>query len=220
MTDIKNNDGLEQQDRPEQSGQNSSERFANDVFSDPKAFLQTLKKDFDKIAKSESGLITENDLKIYADHGDDREGRKAAQIALGHFKELALMAEPEQFDREVRGNHIVDGHDTFAISKHDLQVETDMYEGNTGRYVAGAIIGGSFRTAVGAAATVASAGAAIVTSPSVAMGALFGTSAIVLAGLTGVEAVSTYNSLQNYHSLAARDRLILGGWSEINVGNR
>jgi hypothetical protein len=87
------------------------------LFSDPKEFLQVLKKDFNRIKKSGATVITKDDLQLYSENGIDAEGRAAASIAVKHYDQLQGIAYGSK-----AGTPIAEG---------DISRDIDYVTGNT-----------------------------------------------------------------------------------------
>jgi hypothetical protein len=96
----------------------TSPNLSQTAFADPKEFMQVLKSDFDRIANSGSAGITQNDLVLYSQHGDDTRGRAAAAIAAKHFDELQEISFTEG--------------DPNNLNKYQLESDTDYINNNIG----------------------------------------------------------------------------------------
>lgn len=212
---------LSKPDLPTSSTTNDTTLPQHNIFADPQTFLKILQKDYNQIAKSHDGCITQNDLAAYAKSGEDPEGREAAKIALKHFDELTKL--PDLNLSELDGNHNgfsyeINGQTLRGISKYDLQKDLDMFSGKTESYIRHDRIYGSLQCAAEGLVGLASAALTAVTAmelpwlaAAAGVGAVYGGFDAYLTGK------NVYNSSRNYHDLSKRDRQILKSWTEINA---
>ena len=127
----------------EQMRVESSNHLHQEVFADPKSFLDTLKKDYHQIPAEHSGLLTQKDLANYARFGPDQNLRSITATASRHFTELQKFSQLPKLDGTVQES----GHWTWSgsvegLSKGDLQTDLDLIQGRTERHLIGSELKG------------------------------------------------------------------------------
>jgi hypothetical protein len=97
--------------------------LSNQVFSDPKAFLAVLQKDYSQIESTQGKGLTQEDLSAYAKNGENPMGRAAAQIAADHYSDLSSMS---------RGSFLLqrDTDNRPGITQKDLTMDQKLASGN------------------------------------------------------------------------------------------
>lgn len=202
-------------DQSPTSTTSSQMNLSQNTFKNPQEFLNVLRKDFKQIA-GQDDLITKEELLVYSAYGEDREGRTAAKIALKHFDEMNELA---RFRTVTGGNyndHEINKKPVKALSAADLEVATDMNNGDLTLHIALQEIEGVALT-LGCGLVTAGLGAitvAAVVDPVVAIP--FGLGTVAMAGTTGYFGYNTYNAPEEIRALSRRDKAMLASWPEIN----
>jgi hypothetical protein len=95
----------------------ASSDLSSHVFSNPDAFIQTLREDFKQISHN-SDTLSRSDLQLYAEHGTDPRGKVAAQIAQEHYDELqSMMTKATWYPAD---------NQTVGITDQDLKLDQQL----------------------------------------------------------------------------------------------
>ena len=193
---------------PNRSTTTSGENLSQQVFKDPQDFLTELKT----ISKGNS--LTLPELRDIAAHGQDAKGQAAAQIALGHFEDLAGIHNYDSWSSKQRMS--------TAISQSDLNFALDMSTHNIFGHAMGAAAEdatvGLISVATGAAAgaigeALAADFAATGAWGGVAlMGGLLGLPAIGTIAYGGYAGYEAFREYGNYSKLADTDYAKFSSW--------
>jgi len=184
------------------------------AFANPLEFLQVLQKDYSKIA-SHGGDMSKNDLILYAQQGDDAEGRRAAKVAVEHFDTLMSMTVDNHSDDN--GNKPAQ-----VISRYDLKQDIS-YEKGTVLSLAPEIVvkelADASMTAIGAGFTLV--GAELTMVSAVACPPVLAIAVPVTVGSAGIMGYSAYHFATDAFTTAASAKhrqQEFASWSEINRG--
>jgi hypothetical protein len=185
------------------------------VFSDPKEFLQTLRQHYKEISGG-AGEITLPELLYTSEHAPDEKTRAAAVIAAEHIKELSEMTKDDN-------SRFPDAAKNPTISQDDLDFAVDMNDhkllGRVAKEVAGDLIFASL-AGVQALGGLATAEMAIPVGETF-FGGLLSTGGIPLAalGIAGWGAYTagnlTYQAFKansNMHAAADRNSAMFKQW--------
>jgi len=102
--------------------------LSKEVFSDPVAYLQTLKADFSKIDTANNGTLTKANLQDCVINGTDSEAASVARETLNHFDELKSFR--DHLPEYTVGDQWSDG-----LSANDIELVGDVMKGRTEAYI-------------------------------------------------------------------------------------
>jgi len=204
-------------DKPQQSESNNSSQQG---FAHPLDFLRILHDDYEKFASPQTGLITKDGVAAAsANTGLNARDRLAAEIAYNHFDPMVDLAKmPDVNGGNANDNQFHGKPVSATISKDNLELDMDLYNGNIDGKITWQQVKGSFGSAFLATMDAALGGltAASIEFPPLAAGFAFGT-ALATSAL-GIELYNTVKAPQRIRDLAEKDQKLLRSWSEINLG--
>jgi len=120
-------DNINMNARSEQA-QPSRVDLSQQVFSDPTAYLQTLKADFAKIDTTNTGQLTKDVLQNYAIFGTDPEAVAATKETLQHLDELKSF-------RDHLPKYSIDDRWSDGLTKADIELVDDVMKGKPDAYI-------------------------------------------------------------------------------------
>ncbi len=176
----------------------TSSYLSQTAFANPNEFLQVLKSDFDRIAKSGSAGITQTDLVLYSQHGDDARGRAAAAIAAKHFDELQQIS-------FMKGK-------PHNLSKDQLDSDIDYINNNIGAVVSQRHSEGAKVMVEGAVGVKLCADVALGTVECPPVAIAFGVLAAVCLGANGYVAKKMFDVKKEEQKHASDDQRMVRSW--------
>lgn len=97
------------------------------AFANPKEFLDTLQKNFPKIAQTDPTFISKADLELYASTGSDDKTKAAARIAAAHYDELKNMHRSDNLLPLVRSGT---KYNSNVLNYYEIEMESKLNDGN------------------------------------------------------------------------------------------